>query len=128
MYNFKYDLKFGEEGESLVKSLLVDENSTVEVKRDRLVSRTGNIAVEISYKGNPSGLMKTQANWYAFVLSGEDYNDEVVILVKTSRLKKLVETVKRDRGTVMGGDGKQSVLVLVPLPRILDLTNVNNVI
>ena len=119
--DFRYDLKFGEKGENLVRDLMTGDELTVEVKTDRLVSVTGNIAIEVSYKGNPSGIMKTEADWWAYVLSGGEYREEVVILVKTSRLKKLVAQVRNKKGTVKGGDGKQSRLVLVPLGSLLEL-------
>ena len=120
MGNFRYDLKFGEKGEGLVKSLLTAEDElTIEVKRDRLVSKTGNIAIEIGYKGNPSGLMKTEAVWWAYVLSGGDYKDELIILIETERLRKLALRHKEQNGTVFGGDGKQSELVLLPVEKIL---------
>lgn len=120
MANFKYDLEFGEEGEGLVKNLILSDESTVEVKRDRVVSETGNIAVEICYNGAPSGLTTTYAEWWAFVLSGDDYSDEVVIFIKTEKLKKIVSKYQRLHGTVRGGDRKQSELVLLPVSEMLD--------
>ena len=120
MINFTHDLEFGEAGEELVRDLLSSSAFTVEVKRDRLVSQTGNIAVEISYKHEPSGLMTTTADWWAFVLSGDEYKDEVIIFIQTKRLKKIVNKYKELNGTRRGGDGSTAELVLVPLPEILN--------
>ena len=121
MAQFKYDLKFGQDGEGLVKNLISSTDClTVEVKRDRVVSETGNIAIEVSYKQAPSGLMTTEAEWWAFLLSGDNYNDEIVILIKTERLKEIVSEYRKLHGTMRGGDGYQAELVLLPLPKILD--------
>ncbi len=123
MVNFTHDLEFGKAGEELVRSLLSSSPFTIEVKRDRLVSQTGNIAVEISYKDEPSGLMATTADWWAFVLSGDEYNDEVIIFIQTERLKKIVNEYKKLNGTKRGGDGQTAELVLVPLSEILSMVN-----
>ena len=121
MVNFEYDLKFGEAGEGLVRNLLSSSAFTIEVKRDQLVSQTGNLAVEISYKDEPSGLMATTADWWAFVLSGAEYKDEVIVFIQTERLKKIVDEYKKLNGTKRGGDRKTAELVLVPLTEILSL-------
>ena len=121
MGDFRYDLRFGEAGENLVKNLLLTEEDslTVEVKRDRMVSITGNIAIEIAYKGNPSGIMKSEATWWAYILAGGDYRDELIIFITAERLRKLALRHKEQNGTVFGGDGKQSELVLLPVQEIL---------
>ena len=124
MSSFRWDLEFGEQGEGLVKSLISSTDAlTVEVKRDRKSSVTGNVALEISYKNNPSGIMKTEAKWWAFLLSGMSYDDEVIILIETNRLKRLVQKYKEKRGVVRGGDGKNSELVLIPVEKLLDKLN-----
>ncbi len=120
MVNFTHDLEFGEAGEEQVRNLLSSDPFTVEVKRDHLVSRTGNIAIEISFKNAPSGIMTTTADWWAFVLSGYEYRDEVIIFIQTERLKKIVSKYKGLNGTTRGGDRDTAELVLVPLPEIFD--------
>ena len=112
MVDFTHDLEFGEAGEELVRNLLSSSPFTIEVKRDRLVSQTGNIAIEISYKHAPSGLMATTADWWAFVLSGDEYKDEIIIFIQTKRLKKIVNKYKKLNGSIRGGDGKTAELVL----------------
>lgn len=112
--DFDVDLRKGEEGEFLVKEL-AQGKKTIEVKRDYMVSRTGNIAIEIEYKGHPSGLSITKAEWWAFVLDGAKYNGESIIFIKTERLKKIVKERKNIKGTMNGGDNNNSVLVLVSL-------------
>ena len=120
MSKFKYDLEFGKEGEGMVRELISStDDLTIEVKRDRRVSDTENIAIEISYRQEPSGLMTTGAQWWAFPLSGDKYNDEVVILIKTERLKQIVRHYQNLNGTTYGGDGNLSELVLLPLSEFL---------
>jgi len=52
--DFKYDLKIGQVGETMLNEILHD--STIEVKRDSWIGRTGNIAVEYQSRGKPSGI------------------------------------------------------------------------
>ena len=117
--DFDIDLAAGIEGELLVEELAKGKK-TVEVKRDFLVSKTGNLAVEVSYRGAPSGIRATEAEWWCFVLDGPCFGAEVVILVTTERMKKIVEKVESGRGTVKGGDGGWSRLVLVPVEVLLE--------
>ena len=116
--NFLADLDFGEKGEYLVKEL-ASGNGKFEVKRDRMSSTTGNIAIEIECNGKPSGITATEADWFVYVLSGKNYNDEIILYFKTTRLRKLVAEVQAEKGYVMGGDGKRSKMVLVPITRLL---------
>ena len=89
MHNeFDLDLGNGVDGEDLVKELLQGAGK-IEVKRDFGVSQSGNVAVEYYCRGKPSGLSVTTADWWAFVLDGEHYDSEVVVLIKTDRLKRI---------------------------------------
>ena len=71
--DFDLDLSFGQEGESLVQELLTG-GKKVEVKRDRKWHKTGNIYIETECWSNESkswkhsGLMVTEADYWAFVL------------------------------------------------------------
>ena len=84
--NFDYDLVIGQKGEKLVDHIF--KNATVEVKRDFWTGTTGNIAVEFESRGKASGISKTKSDYYAFVLA-EQFRDEVIIIIKTSRLKEI---------------------------------------
>ena len=116
--NFIADLDFGQQGEYLVKEL-ASGNGKFEVKRDRMSSKTGNIAIEIECSGKPSGITATEADWFVYILSGDKYNDEIVLFFKTQRLRKLVAEIQGEKGYVMGGDGRRSKMVLVPIVRLL---------
>ncbi len=116
--DFDIDLEAGLEGELLVEELAKGKK-TVEVKRDFIVSRTGNLAVEVSFRDKPSGIRATKAEWWVWVLDGPLYNKEVIVFVSTDRMKRITDRIEQERGTVRGGDGNMSRLVLVPVEEIL---------
>lgn len=82
----------------------------VEVKNDLKASETGNVAIEIAYGNQASGIMTTRATWWAIVV------EEFCYLCKTEELRCLIleKTCKR----TFGGDGGKSQLVLLPLERL----------
>lgn len=92
--NFQEDLKYGQEGEDLIKRFIGDISSGhIEVKTDRY--RNGRMVVEVSQnpKGRgwkPSGIMVTEAKWWVY-----QYNlDGAFTLVSVERLKRYIETNK----------------------------------
>lgn len=108
------DLPFGEVGEKMVEALLRATKVRVEVKRDEMVSETGNVAIEFECNGKPSGIAATESDWYGIQLAGEQYNDEVIIFIKTDRLKK---KARKYFGTNVkqGGDGGRAKMVCLPV-------------
>lgn len=86
---FDLDLEFGQEGESFVKDLLTGGH-TIEVKRDRKWKNTGNLYIETecfftkNNKWAPSGLMVTEAKYWAFVL------EDATLIVPIDALKYAV--------------------------------------
>ena len=92
--DFDLDFAYGREGEVLVREILTG-GVTVEVKRDRRLVETGNIYIETAfysrstYNWIESGLMKTKADRWAFVLEG------LVIIVSTDDLKKAIDKYGR---------------------------------
>ena len=115
--NFDYDLIIGQQGEKLVDHIF--KNATVEVKRDFWTGTTGNIAVEFESRGKPSGISKTKSDYYAFVLA-QEFRDEVIIIIKTSRLKEIAREYYLKGHVKEMGDDKTSLSVLIP---IKDLSN-----
>ena len=111
------DLPFGQLGEEMVKAILLSQNVTVEVKRDELASDKGNVAIEFECSGEPSGIWATEAEWWAHILSGDKYKDEVVIFIRTERLKKLVK--RNHTRIVFGGNGRRAKMALVPIADLL---------
>jgi hypothetical protein len=79
----------GEDGERLVEGIKGEVKNCFAVSR-RGVSY-GKVFVEIISYGRPSGLSSTKADWWSFVLNGPRYRGEVVVSIKTDRLKRLAE-------------------------------------
>jgi hypothetical protein len=117
--NSKFDLDFrhGVEGEGMLFDLI--KNGKVEVKRDRESHRTGNVAVEISCRGEPSGIAVTEAEWWAFVLDNEIGTPHAIVIVPLWHLKYLAKRCAREGKLVMGGDDKASKMILIPKADLL---------
>ena len=93
--SFDLDFGYGKYGEDLVKELLT-KGKTVEVKRDRKWHTTGNLYVEVecwyqrSQSWEPSGLMASEADYWAFVL------EESTLIVPTNALRYAVKEFGRE--------------------------------
>ena len=124
--NFKYDLDFGQAGESVVAELL--DNGLTEVKSERAESweeekkwtTTGNHFVEYESRSKPSGIQTTQSKWWFVNFTiGKEGSEEVMfgkyILVERL-IKKLSVMKKEDRlKIVKGGDINSSRGYLFPI-------------
>ena len=108
---FDLDLRYGVAREGVLGALL--GSTTVEVKSDRGAHRTGNVYVEYSYRGRPSGIAVTQAEWWAWEIAGR------WLLIRTADLRLIARRAFRERGPTRGGDDKASLGVLV---RVSELT------
>jgi len=121
--NWDIDLKFGEAGENWIL-LLGSDKSKIEVKteRDDWV-RTGNIAIEFQFKGNPSGIAKTTADWWIHLLAlGNEVKAAFVLSVPALRQFVFVNATNKQFKIVTGGDNKDSDLILVPIEMIHHIT------
>jgi len=116
---FDIDLRNGKFAEWLIHELLSDECGTIEVKRDFKVSETGNLAIEFTYRGRPSGIAITEATWWAFVLDGPRYKHDVILIIKTSRLHAMAKYFYDQGDWMPGGDDNASEMVLIPVTRLL---------
>lgn len=114
-YDIGMDLSIGEEGERM----LVQAFGNCEVKRVFEATRWGQVFVEHTNYGKPSGIRTTEADFWFFVLDGEQYDGEVVIGVKTSRLKRLMRGVPDSIpcGTDKASVGKRVQIVELVLPQ-----------
>ena len=124
---FKKDLEFGNVGEKIVAAYMAingmtivsdestdtkdydiimyspkaDKNLYMEVKTDNYVddnNDTGNIAIEIRYRGKPSGISTTNNLW----------------MMPCDKLKRFIKENIKDLKVVKGGDNNWSELVLIP--------------
>jgi hypothetical protein len=59
---------------------------SVEIKYDRLAHATGNVAIEVAYRGQPSGIMTSEAAYWAIVVASD------ALVVKTEVLRRFVLT------------------------------------
>tara|TARA_R100000808_G_scaffold3720_1_gene12848 strand:- start:16871 stop:17335 length:465 start_codon:yes stop_codon:yes gene_type:complete len=119
---FDLDLKFGKMGEEFVQGVL-EGDSKIEIKTERdKWKETGNIAIEIRYKGKDSGITITEASTWIHLLS---YKDDIVggFILNVKKLKERIKELNKAKKVkiVMGGDDNMSQLVLVPIKEIFEL-------
>ena len=121
--NFDIDLDFGQIYEEKIKDIFQGRGG-IEVKTERDVwKRTGNIAIEIKYKGNPSGLSSTNADWWIHILSDNGEIDTAFMFNVNKLRKKIRRLVSRKEARiVMGGDNYDSEIVLVPISKLSQVT------
>lgn len=93
--SFDLDFGYGRKGEKLVEELLTG-GKTIEVKRDRKWNKTGNLYIEVecwflkTESWEPSGLMVTEAAYWAFVL------EKGVLMVPTDHVHYAIENFGRE--------------------------------
>ena len=120
--NHKYDidLKFGEKNEDSLEKIL--RFGKIEVKTERDIWKTtGNIAIEIRYKGEPSGLSTTDSSVWIHLLCYKG-TIEGGFIFSVPKLKEIIKSLLRDKiaHLKMGGDDNKSQLVLIPIKKIWD--------
>ena len=124
MYNkdskFDIDLSYGEIKEKELALILMDEK--IEVKSERgQWQETGNIAVELSSRGKPSGLVTTKANWWVTTLNEGDKVKGIIMLPIADMKKHTKAIVKSGRGkVVMGGDDDTSEIALIQITDLME--------
>ena len=121
--NFDIDIDFGKIYEQKVKDIFEGKGG-IEVKTERGAwKQTGNIAIEIRYKGNPSGLSTTNADWWVHILSNNGDID-TALMFKVNKLKKKISKLvsRKEAHIVMGGDNNKSEIVLVPINKLSQVT------
>ena len=99
--------------------IIVKQNSSetkYEIKADRLSYKTGNVCIEIAYKGQPSGITSTASDyWGYFVIKSEGYD---LYLIPTDELKQMIFSKPSKYKSIRGGDGRNSDLVLISLKEL----------
>ncbi len=121
MGNWDIDLSDGLKGEEHVLNVL----KNAEVKTDFKVGSTGNLAVEVRReKGNGeillTGLSSSDGNYWIFNFNSPEYNQEVMVCIKTDRLKKIVKKHWDNSRIVWGGDDGRSQNILLKKELLLD--------
>ena len=116
---FDLDLKFGKLGEDFVNDMQVG-NKKIEVKTERDIWKTtGNIAVELRYRGNPSGLSTTESSVWVHLLSHNGVI-EGGFMFKVDLLKEKIKKLHKsgDLKIAMGGDDNLSQMALLPIKEL----------
>ena len=115
----KEDMLFGRIGEEFTQQLF-EGNTKIEIKTERDIwEKTGNIAVEMRYKTQPSGISTTKASVWIHLLSVNNVIKGGFIL-KVDELKALIKK-RHNEGNlkmVMGGDDNMSQLALLPIKEL----------
>ena len=117
--DFKYDLIEGVIGEKHLAKILKDKS--IEVKTDFEASETGNVFVEYESRGNKSGIAKTHADYYAFLMSNEQ-----ILLIEVKRLKEICRSYLGSARDVRGGDKDGGTVgtskgIILPITELLKL-------
>ena len=119
---FDKELKYGQERENRIVSILDKDKTKLEVKTERdWWQKAGNMCIEVECYGKPSGIMATEADYWVHILADGD-KDFVRMIFDTSTIKKL--TKKYMKNIRSGGDGNKSRFVLVPLSELFLKRNV----
>ena len=84
-------------------------NFKIEVKRERSAQKTGNVAIEVEYKGKPSGPYASEADIWIWEIDGAYWMAHIDVLRRFIEEKDAYYQVK------YGGDGKASKLLIVPM-------------
>jgi len=119
--DFDKDLKYGQDRENRIVSILDAKKTKVEVKTERdWWFKTGNIAIEVECNGKPSGIMATKADYWIHILA-DGNKDYCRLIFDTPVVKRLAK--KYIKNIKSGGDGWRSRFVLVPLSEIFEAKN-----
>tara|TARA_R110002020_G_scaffold144946_1_gene318148 strand:+ start:4218 stop:4706 length:489 start_codon:yes stop_codon:yes gene_type:complete len=113
--DYRYDIKMHSEKRN--------EEVLFEIKTDVYAKDTGNIAIEIRYKGKPSGISHTEADWFIYWYRDIPFNN--VWMIKVKDLKSLIK--KSNFKIVNGGDDNQSQLVLIPRKKYKEYFKVDTI-
>jgi len=124
---FDLDLKFGQQGEEWLRTLLGDQYKCqhcgeeqglkVEVKRERdMWHETRNLFFEFEWNGKPSGFKATQADWWVHILTLRGQNMGALLLPVPRLREELRKLVAEKKARVTaGGDQHKARGVLLPL-------------
>jgi len=117
-YNKKFDiqLKQGQKLEDQLAQFFTGKN--IEVKSERyLWEQTGNLFIEYQYKGQPSGIAATEADYWALCLIRDEQLLQMYIL-PTDTLKRITRRFIDTDCDVVGGDNDNSRGIKVPIDDI----------
>ena len=121
---YDIDLPFGLKYEGTLSELLTAKtNKLIEVKTERdKWKETGNIYVEFIWRETFSGLVTTEADWWATILTLDGVIEGIIIL-PTNLMREKVKQLIADgiaKYPVKGGDDDASEGALVPIKELMN--------
>ena len=118
---FDLDLQYGQLREQQVHDMF--HNKKIEVKTERdWWKKTGNIAIEYECNGKPSGIDKTESDFWIHILSNGNGN-YCKLVFDVPMLKRIVEKYKPTHSRMIGDRGVSNC-VLIPLEELFMKENV----
>jgi tRNA U54 and U55 pseudouridine synthase Pus10 len=109
------EFEFNDDNRYDIKIIKNDIETLVEVKSEKLASRTGNIAIEYFCRGKPSGIATTQAHYYyCYVIYSDRYR---LFEIPVVDLKKMIKNKLYVRECI-GGDDMASKMFLFSIKSI----------
>lgn len=132
MYNntkdFDFDLSRGNLSERQIGKILQLDKDKFETKSEfGFWQKSGNLCIEIEYRGKPSGLKATKAKYWIhrFMVDDETCIGQVILEVRILKkiVRKFISDNKNQKYKIirMLGDGFNSKCVLIPMSTFLDL-------
>jgi hypothetical protein len=121
---YDIDLPFGIKYEGTLSELLTAKtNKLIEVKTERDIwKKTGNIYVEFIWRETFSGIVTTEADWWATILTLDGAIQGIILLptnLMRQKVKQLIENGKAEY-PVSGGDNNDSQGALVPIKELMN--------
>ena len=113
--SFKHDVVVGQIGEDWAQQLFTGEFK-VEVKLDSMAHTTGNVFIEYSSRGKPSGISVTDAEYYLYIIA--EFNHAIILNVENLK-ERLRFYHKHKMYRRNGGDNDTSIGFLVPIEELL---------
>lgn len=118
---FDVDLQYGKHFEHLIDDIFSGKcTAEVKTERDKWVGY-GNIAVELEYRGKPSGLTRTESDIWVHNLA---FNGELVgsFMIPVPVMRRIVDKMIEDKvaRVTNGGDYFRSKLALLPIAEIMN--------
>lgn len=120
--DFRHDLQVGQVGEKLIGEIF--QNKKIEVKRDKWICKSGNIAIEFESRGKKSGIANTEADYWCFIVSGE-IEDKIILFVEIEKLKELCRIYYKAGSIKNMGDNNTSKAVLIPFKDLIKINHEN---
>ena len=121
---YDIDLPFGIKYEGTLSELLTAKtNKLIEVKTERnMWKKTGNIYVEFIWRETFSGIVTTEADWWATILTLDDAIQGIILLPTSLMRQKVKQLIKDGKAKypVRGGDDSESQGALVPIKELMN--------